>query len=1050
MADSYDPDRYQTERPDDVPITKVRPKQAGPRSEKNDDYDPSISKPMQGLLDHIKGGESGGRYNIIYGGQTFDPDKGHPRIAVPITEGPNKGKTSSAAGAYQFIGSTWDAVARKTGKTDMSRKSQDINAIQLAKDTYKEQTGRDIEKDWASGDPELKKGIDRALGTQWESLASGPRVSNLDVHGHPRMGFGFSDYAMKEHEGRPGTDIHWMSPEDYLDLSPPMEKPFESPSGRSLMQSFKRGDHIESIPTLDVNVNGDGATVTEQDGRHRALLAQQEGVKEIPVAVRRSGEGDPKEITGMNGNKRPLEMPQRQARQEAPEQEKSPIGLLRDAIVPKAEAAELPPGFAMSQPSGGGDLPAGFTMSQGPQSTETPAETPPQQGFLGKVGGAVADAAVNAIVPGSGLVFPHPGNSPIVNPGNAAAAARGIAPYAAGAGVGAGIGAMAGGVGAIPGAIAGAGAVGLDQLATGLAGLPGPEQATNALLDRLGVHQPDTAGERMIQQATGAAANAFTGAGAIGQVASAMRNPGMAQIAATMRTPSSKAAVNWLMTKADQIHDTVKSVAGSLAESPGLQAASGAFSGAGAQLAAEAGLSKPLQMLIGMAAGLIPGGKGMAGNWQRINASPAAKKAIEQGFAIPPADASEGHIGEFNATNALAAEGGKVKTQQLASAQNQIVVDRKVASDLGLPPDTELTPEVYRQVRGREAQVYREVENAVPEVDLSRDPIFKDEVAGIGKRSESTERLFPSTKEPPGIPEMRDELLKHGRAPTGDVMKYIADLRSRATANFQAHGEGAAMAHRKGFAEREAANALEDAMERSVQNAPQYYREKLVEAQKARDDQYRERARQGLPLQGPMIEQADAAVQNWSDKLANTNAQNQSNQSLLDRFRDARRTMAKTYDAESVTNPSNGHVSGTGLGRLKQRGKPLSGALEEIADAANNFRKAFQNPSAFGGVEPLSVLDLAYSGANAAKALAHAGTGNWSGALAHALAAVPPFLKPFSRRTQLSPEYQKQMVSDPRGISSAPLGGMTGALLPTQPVPGNPGGNVLMGLTTQQ
>jgi len=195
------------------------------------------------------------------------------------------------------------------------------------------------------------------------------------------MGYGFSDYAMKEYEGRPDTSIHWMSPEDYLGLSPEFkEKPFESASGRSLMRSFQRGDHIESIPTLDVNVDGDTATVTDQDGRHRALLAQQEGVKEIPVAVRGIGENNPTQIAGMRGDKRPLELPQRQARQEAPQQQKEPISLLREignAIVPGAQAAEpgLPEGFSMSRPAAAPqDLPDGFTMSQGGGQPTEPAQ----------------------------------------------------------------------------------------------------------------------------------------------------------------------------------------------------------------------------------------------------------------------------------------------------------------------------------------------------------------------------------------------------------------------------------------------------------------------------------------------------------------------------------------------------------------------------------------------------------------------------------------------------------------------------------------------------
>ena len=382
----------------------------------------------------------------------------------------------------------------------------------------------------------------------------------------------------------------------------------------------------------------------------------------------------------------------------------------------------------------------------------------------------------------------------------------------------------------------------------------------------------------------------------------------------------------------------------------------------------------------------------------RINASEQAKETIGAGFVLPPAEASVGHIGETNLANMAAGEAGKIKLGQYAAAKNQPMVNLYAQRDLGLEPGTTLTPQVFKQVRDREGQVYQEVASAVPEVDLARDKEFVDEVNNVGQRSEVTERLFPSTKEPPGVTALRAELKAHQRGDTKAVMNYIADLRMRATQNFRKEGD--AMAHRMGSAEREAATALEDALERSVKNAPGYYREKLAAAQKTRDEIYKERPQQGLPLQGQVVEAANAEVQRWADLLANANAKNQANQTLLERFRRARQIMAKSYDVESVTNVSTGDVSAHGLGKLLQQGKPLTGDLKLIADSANSFSRAFADPARFGGVESYSVFDAA-----AAAALALHG---------HPIAATMVGARPLLRARQMSPWYQRRMISEPQ------------------------------------
>lgn len=84
------------------------------------------------LLDAIAGSESGG-YNSRYPSKTFSGYDDHPRIDERILSGPNKGKTSNAAGRYQFLSTTWDRW--KPGNA-FTPENQDIAAYNLAIAAY--------------------------------------------------------------------------------------------------------------------------------------------------------------------------------------------------------------------------------------------------------------------------------------------------------------------------------------------------------------------------------------------------------------------------------------------------------------------------------------------------------------------------------------------------------------------------------------------------------------------------------------------------------------------------------------------------------------------------------------------------------------------------------------------------------------------------------------------------------------------------------------------------------------------------------------------------
>jgi muramidase (phage lysozyme) len=134
---------------------------------------PDIPAEGRALLNQIARTESGGRYDIRYdgaGGAKIDNFNDHPRVAAPITSGPDVGKTSSAAGRYQFIGTTWDAQAKKLGLKDFSPANQDAAAWDLAQTEYKTRTGKDLLATLKSGNT---ADVLPSLSGQWSSLPGG-------------------------------------------------------------------------------------------------------------------------------------------------------------------------------------------------------------------------------------------------------------------------------------------------------------------------------------------------------------------------------------------------------------------------------------------------------------------------------------------------------------------------------------------------------------------------------------------------------------------------------------------------------------------------------------------------------------------------------------------------------------------------------------------------------------------------------------------------------------------------------------------------------------
>lgn len=137
--------------------------------------------------------------------------------------------------------------------------------------------------------------------SDWE-VVNTPEASNSGWEVLSKPDYGFSETAIKQKMGKPGYKVKYMTPDQYLEATPPL--PSDANEGRkakSLRESIDRGDQIEEIPSLEVGVNKEGATVMDYDGRHRALLAKERGLTLIPVAIKIQGKGNIDELIGTTG-----------------------------------------------------------------------------------------------------------------------------------------------------------------------------------------------------------------------------------------------------------------------------------------------------------------------------------------------------------------------------------------------------------------------------------------------------------------------------------------------------------------------------------------------------------------------------------------------------------------------------------------------------------------------------------------------------------------------------------------------------------------------------
>lgn len=151
----------------------------------------------------------------------------------------------------------------------------------------------------------------------------------------------------------------------------------------------------------------------------------------------------------------------------------------------------------------------------------------------------------------------------------------------------------------------------------------------------------------------------------------------------------------------------------------------------------------------------------------------------------------------------------------------------------------------------------------------------------------------------------------------------------------------------------------------------------------------------GDKIRGKALKSAADAIENALDAhLVSVGAP----LDVLQNFRDARATIAKTYTAENALNPVSGAIDAVKLARVLTKNKPISGGMRQAAEAAALAPSAMSGKPGAPGV---SNLDATTSLASLVASISHPGA---------AVGALWPVARSAARGLMTSAPYQKLMV----------------------------------------
>ena len=371
------------------------------------------------------------------------------------------------------------------------------------------------------------------------------------------------------------------------------------------------------------------------------------------------------------------------------------------------------------------------------------------------------------------------------------------------------------------------------------------------------------------------------------------------------------------------------------------------------------------------------------------------KEASEVGYVVPPSSAKPTF-----ATNRLESIAGKAAVNQEAALRNQQVTNKLAAKSVGLPENTPLTESALAGVREKAGEVYAKVQSLSPSGQLTGmkvstiadRPMLPGPATGLSVKKVSGPAVTTGLR----VNEIRDASgklvgMKTGTTSRGQVPGSLEGMNVRTTTRGQ-DVEGPMERLRVSINETRSENPLEK-LKQLRADAKVYYRHHDISGDP-----------KSLKRANAFSKQAES-IENDLEKLAEAKGVPE----LINELRAARILIAKTYDVERALNIGDGNISARMIGRMLDKGAPLTGELRLIG----RFSQAFPSVTR----EAASVPAAGVSGTDAAASALLGTMGYGAAGVPGIMAAGLPLLRGPARAAVLSRPMQNRLVAPP-----APLG----------------------------